>query len=56
MLVNKKDKEEPQKEILIKLLSNKVEELNLKEDFKIKKLIKSGHSNDVFLVSNTDIN
>ena len=54
-LIKKKEKEEPQIELLKQYLLEKAEELNLKEDFKIEKLKKSGHANDVYLVSNTKI-
>jgi hypothetical protein len=55
-LINRKEKEEPQMALLKKYLSDRTEELNLKEDFKVEKLIKLGHANDVYLVSNTEIN
>lgn len=55
-LIKRKEKEEPQIELLKKFLSDKVEELNLKVDFKIEKLKKHGHANDVYLISNTEIN
>ena len=56
LLIKRKEKEELQIELLKKYLSDKAEELNLKEDFKIEKLKKLGHANDVYLVSNTEIN
>jgi len=55
-LIKRKEKEEPQIELLKKYLSDRTEELNLKEDFKVEKLKKLGHANDVYLVSNTEIN
>jgi len=56
LLIKRKEKEEPQIELLKKYLSDRNEELNLKEDFKVEKLKKPGHANDVYLVSNTEIN
>ena len=56
LLIKRKEKEEPQIELLKKYLSDRTEELNLQEDFKVEKLKKLGHANDVYLVSNTEIN
>ncbi len=55
-LIKRKEKEEPQIELLKKYLSDRTEELNLKEDFKVEKLKKLDHANDVYIVSNTQIN
>jgi CRISPR/Cas system CSM-associated protein Csm2 small subunit len=55
-LIKRKEKEEPQIELLKKYLSDRTEELNLKEDFKVEKLKNLGHANDVYFISNTEIN
>ena len=55
-LIQRKKKEEPQIELLNKYLSDKAKELNLKEGFTVEKLKKLGHANDVYLISNTEIN
>ena len=45
-----------QDELLQMFLSQNLEELGLNPQFKIKKLADKGHANDVYLVSNTEIN
>jgi hypothetical protein len=55
-LMTIKDKIEPQVELLKHRLSERAEELNLTEDFKVEKLRNVSNANDVYLVSNTEIN